>query len=329
MMRRRVLVGATCAAWLAFSASGLGPADAAPVTVGLFAPSAPFPSTAARVALASRLGSELGAALRQAAESAAGSRGDPGATALDVRGRGAARVYARAQDFAAAVRSGAVTLAVVDPAYLAGAGGSYTVLAVAVAQVGGRSASERAWQVVAPAGTALAGLEGKRAVVPSLGGREAELVTQALFGGELGREFFAAIEPAPDTASALAALGLGKADAAVVPVTDELPPGTAAIAALPALPTPVLVVYGAMSAQDREAVVAAATAFTGDATIAGFVAADASVVRSVARRFAPPAKRAPFATPVTRLVAGELVTGRRFAIERTPAAAFAIAPAPR
>ena len=48
------------------------------------------------------------------------------------------------------------------------------------------------------------------------------------------RDFFAPIEAAPDTASALAALGLGKADAVVVPVTGELPPGTVELVRWPA-----------------------------------------------------------------------------------------------
>jgi hypothetical protein len=283
-------------------------AAAAPATVALFAPSAPFPSTAARVELANRLGRALGTALR-------GARGG--------------RVYARAADFAAAVRSGEVTVAVVDPAYLANAGGNYTVVASAVYRGTSTGTSDRAWQVVARTGTKLTELAGKRVVVPSLGGREIELVTHALFGGEIGRTFFAAIEPAPDTASALAALGLGKADAAVVPVTGELPPGTSAVLALPALPTAVLVVYGALTPRDRDVVLSAASGFIGDATIQGFRAAEPDLVAGVARRFRPPAKRGPFVVPVLRLVAGELAVGRGFTIEPTPATAFAIVPPAR
>ena len=77
-------------------------------------------------------------------------------------------------------------------------------------------------------------------LVPSLGGHEAAFVMNVLLGGEVGRDFFAKIDPAPDTASALAALELGKADAAVVPVTGELPAGTAEVLPLPALANPVL-----------------------------------------------------------------------------------------
>src|SRR5688572_13842380 len=77
------------------------------VTVGVFAPSAPFPSTAARVELASRLGEHLGKALG---------------------GTGTGRVYARAGDFAAAVKKGEVTVALVDAPYLAGTA-NWSVLA--------------------------------------------------------------------------------------------------------------------------------------------------------------------------------------------------------
>jgi hypothetical protein len=291
-------VAIACAAWLA----GAAVARAEPITVGLFAPSAPFPSTVARVELAKRLGVELGAAL-----------GTPGS----------GRVYARAADFAAAVKRGEVTIALVDPAYLAGTTG-YTVLAISL------HAGEpvRAWQVVARGAARVSELEAKRVLVPSVGGRETDLVINVLLGGELGRGFFAKIEPAPDTAAALAALGLGKADAAVVPVTGELPPGTSAVVALGVLSNPVLVVYRPMTAIRRDAVIAAAAGFAGDATVSGFRAADAEVVRAVARRFSPPVKRSPFAVPAARFAVGELVDGRAFAIERTPPTAFAIAISP-
>ena len=90
--------------------------------------------------------------------------------------------------------------------------------------------------------------------------------------------------------------------------------------------SPVLVVYGAI---DRDAVLAAALAFQGDATITGFAAAEGRVVGDLAGRFHPPAKRGPFVLPAIRLGVGELIEGRRFAIERTPAKAFAITPAVR
>jgi hypothetical protein len=292
-----------CIAWLA-GVPGAA-AHPAPLTVGLFAPSAPFPSTAARVELASQLGAWLGRAL-----------GAPGA----------GRVYARAADFAAAVKRGEVTLALVEPAYLASVAGSYTVIA---ASLNADAKVDRAWHLVARAGANLADLEGKRVLVPSLGGREADFVWNVLLGGDVGRDFFAKIEAAPDMASALAALGLGKADAVVVPVAGELPPGTTELLRWPALPTPLLVAYGPVPLDQRNALREAARAFPGDATITGFHDADPDAVAGVARRLGPQVKVGPFLVPAARLVVGDLVEGRTFAIERTPATAFAIAPPPR
>ena len=272
------------------------PARAAPGALGLFAPSAPFPSTAARVELASRLGAALGA--------------------------GAGKMFARASDYAAAVRHGQVTLALVDPAYLAATGGSYTVIAAAVRD----GATRHGWQLVARDAASIAALRGKRVLVPSLGGHETELVANVLLGGEIGRGYFAAVEAAPDTASALAALGLGKADAAFVPAGAPLPAGAKVILELPAVPGPLLVAYGAISSDRRAALAQAAFAFHGDATVAGFRAADDDAVRELVRRFAPVVKRGPFALPSIRLLVGDLVAGRTFQIARTPATAFAIKP---
>jgi len=282
---------------LAWSAT----ASADSVTVGLFAPTAPFPSTSARVELATRLGEHIGKALNKT---------------------GSGKVFARGSDFGAAVKKGDVSIALVDAAYLAVAGGNYTLLAASVR--GGESAP--GWQLVARGADKLPGLKGKRVLVPAIGGRETDLVLNALFGGEVARDYFAKIETAPDTVSALAALGLGKADAAVVPRGTELPSGAAAILELPALTGPVLVAYGTLSAQDKQAITAAALSFKGDATVSGFKTADADAVKSIARRFVVPAKRGPLALPAIRLLVGDLVEGRTFTIERTPVTAFAAKP---
>ncbi|MGE5185366.1 MAG: PhnD/SsuA/transferrin family substrate-binding protein [Acidobacteriota bacterium] len=265
--------------------------------MGLFAPTAPFPSTAARVELASRLGEDVGKAL--------------GGTAVG-------KVYARAADFAAAVKKGEVAVALVDASYLAVAGGNYTVLGAAIR--GGDTT--HGWQLVARGGDRLPALQGKRVLVPSVGGRETDFVLDVLLAGEVRRDFFAKIEAAPDTASALAAVGLGKVDAAVVPAGTELPPGTAVVLRLPALAGPVLVAYGSLPQARRAQLASAIASFHGDATVSGFRAGDADAVRAIARRFTLPVKRGPLAVPAIRLLVGELVDGRAFAIERTPATAF-------
>jgi hypothetical protein len=280
-------------------ASSVAHADT--VTVGLFAPTAPFPSTSARVELATRLGEHVGKALGQA---------------------GSGKVFARSSDFAAAVRKGEVSVALVDAAYLAVAGGNYTVIAAGIR--GGDT--QHGWQLVARGTDKLAGLKGKRVLVPGIGGREPELVLNVLLAGEVPKDYFAKIETAPDTVSALAALGLGKADAAIVPAGVELPSGAVVVLKLPALSGPVLVTYASISAQQRQALAAAIVSFKGDATVSGFRAGDADAVKDIARRFVVPTKRGPLAVPAIRLLVGDLVEGRKLAIERTPVTAFATKP---
>ncbi|MBL9020458.1 MAG: PhnD/SsuA/transferrin family substrate-binding protein [Myxococcales bacterium] len=284
---------------VALGAVAAPPARADNVTVGLFAPSEPFPSTAARVELAKRLGEHLGSA---------------------VGGTGVGRVFARAGDFSSAVKKGEVTIAVVDATYLAGGGAAgFTVIAAATR--GGDAM--HGWQLVARGSETIAQLKGKRVLVPSVGGRESEFVLNVLLGGEVGKDFFGKVESAPDTASTLAALGLGKADAAVVPAAVDLPAGVTTVLALPQLSGPVLVAYGAVSPSQRQQLAAAAATFKGDATITGFRGGDGDAVRSIARRFSVPVKRGPHAVPTVRVLVGDLVEGRTFSIERTPATAFA------
>lgn len=275
--------------WVFIAVVFASTASADTITVGVFAPSAPFPNTTARVELATRLGEHLG-------------------KALGTTGNG--RVYARAADFAAAVKRAGVTIAVLDPAYAATTTG-FTVVA---------AAPDQGWQLVARGATRLAELRGKRVLVPSTGGRETDFVLNVMFGG-LDKNFFAKIETAPDTAATLAQLNLGKADAAIVPATAAPPAGTSRIVALPSLSGPVLVVYG-LTAQQRATVAAAAVAFRGDATIPSFQASDGESVAAIRRRFTVTPKRGPLVVPAVRLLVGDLVEGRTFQIERTPATTF-------
>lgn len=265
-------------------------AHAENVTLGVFAPSAPFPNTGARLELATKLADHLGKALG---------------------GRGTGKVYARASDFAAAVKKGDITVALVDAAYAASASG-FTVIA---------AAPEQSWQLVARGASRILDLRGKRVLVPGNGGRETDFVLQVLFGG-LERDFFARIEVAPDTAATLAALSLGKADAAIVPAGVDLPAGYSRVSTLATLSGPVLVTYG-LAAQQRQALATAASTYRGDATLGALRPADGEGVASVRRRFAPAPKRGPLVVPAARLLVGDLVEGRTFAIERTPVTTFA------
>lgn len=300
MARSTRLLAVCVAALIALGAS----AAADNVTVGVFAPSAPFPSTTARVDLASRLGDHLGKALG---------------------GTGTGRVFARAGDFAAAVKSGDIKIALVDASYLAGQGG-YTVIAGATLRGGSTSQS---WQLVSKAGAKISDLKGKRLIVPTNGGRETDFVLNVMLGGEVRRDHFAKIEAAPDTASALAALGLGRADVAVVPAGADLPAGAAVVLSLPAIAGPVLVTYAGITAAQRQTLAAAAGGFRGDGTVGGFRGADADGVRAIARRYGVAQKRGLLAVPAVRLVVGDLVDGRSFTIERAPVTNFVLDPSRR
>lgn len=284
---------------LVFLLGGVAHADN--VTVGVFTPSAIFPSTTARVDLASRLGDHIGKALG---------------------GTGTGRVYARAGDFASAVKRGDVQVALVDATYLSSAGGGYTVIGAAVRN--GETA--HAWQLVAKSGKTIGDLKGKRLIVPTNGGRESDFVLNVMLAGEVARDHFSKIEAAPDTAAALAALGLGRADVAVLPAGVDLPAGTSTVLTLAAISGPVLVAYGTVSAAQRQTLVTAIGSFKGDSTINGFRGSDGDGVRAIARRYGVAQKRGQFAVPAVRLVVGDLVEGRSFTIERTPAATFVLAP---
>jgi hypothetical protein len=286
-MMRALVIAATLLASTAYADN---------ITVGVFAPSAPFSSTTARVELATKLGEHFGKALG---------------------GTGTGRVYARASDFAAAVKKGEVTVALVDATYLAHSSG-WSVLAASTR--GGET--EQSWQIVARGVKKFQDLKGKRVLVPANGGRESDLALNVMLGG-VEKDFFK-VEVAPDTVSAIASVGLGKADAAIVPAGVELPSGTTSLLQLPAIATPMLVGYDKLTAQQRTAIIGAIGSFKGDATVAGFRAGDQTSVRDISKRFGAPVHRGPFLVPSVRLLVGDLVEGRKHAIERTPATQFAI-----
>jgi len=266
------------------------------ITVGMFTPSLPYAGTGARVEAAAKLADHLGAALG---------------------GTGVGRVYARATDFAAAVKKGEVGAALVDVAYLSHTPSAYSVVATVVR--GGEVA--RPWQLVSKAGTTLAQLRGKTLLVPTLGGRENDFVYAALLGGELPRDYFAKIDTAPDSVSAVAAVGLGKADAVVVPGGVTLPSGLVSILSLTSAADAVLVVYGNNAAL-RSKIVAAVTSYQGDSVVGGLRTSDADVVTALARRFVVAIKRGLMVVPAPKLLVGDLLNGHAPTLPRTPGAHF-------
>jgi hypothetical protein len=255
------------------------------VVVGLYAPSAPFAGTSARLDYVTRLANELG-----------GKSG---------------KAFSRASDFASAVKKGEIEVAVVDAPYLAALGVPYTVLAVATR--GGDTQSS--WQLVTRGGeAAIVDLKGKKILCAALGGREDDFVYDALLGGELDRHFFASVDGAPDVVSALAALGLGRADAAVVPSGMDLPSGVTVVATLPSVSWPALVALPGASEALKKKVIAAATGFSGGDVLGGFVAGGGDELRSLAHRFGHRERRGPMVVPNLHIAVDELVEDRDLAI---------------
>lgn len=274
------------------------------VEIGLYAPAAPFEGTSARQDYVSRLAKHVGAA---------------------TGGKAIGRVYSRAGDFAGAIKRGDLQLAVVDAAYLASIGSPYTVLATSTR--GGDTSS--AWQLITRGGEAtIAELDDKKLLCPAIGGKESDFVYNALLGGELSKGFFAEIDTSPDVSSALTALGLGRADAAVVPGGLDLPSGTTRLATLPQVSWPVLVAFPGASADLRAKALDAIGTFEGGAVLGGFDKGGGDAVKSLAKRFGKAERRGPMVTPRLEVTVDELVTVRKPAITKVDLLRLLAAPAP-
>jgi hypothetical protein len=165
---------------------------AGPIVIAIYAPNAPFEGADARYAYVQRLATHIG--------SVAG-----------VPAKGQA--FARAGDFEAAVKKGAVDFAIVDSVYLA----SRTFKVIATATTGG--ATSKHWALFVGAGVPnFLGLQGKRLAYASSGPRDLAFIENAMLDGEVNvAKFFGAKQGTPDVASAVAAVSLGKADAVVAP----------------------------------------------------------------------------------------------------------------
>lgn len=281
-MRALVIAGVIAAA-----AVVAAPRAQAQVAVGVFAPSTPFDGTAARLDFANKLAAHLG-------------------------GSGAVgRVYGKASDLSAALAKGEIQLAVVDAEFLATTSAGHTALAVAVRD----GSTEAAWQLVARSAATILELRGKTVLAPVTDGRHAAFVDNALLGGELAAGFWK-VEASPDALSAVAAVGLGKADAAVVPVGVALPGGVTRVATLPAVSWPVLI-----AAKDAPAAVVAAArdragSFGGSGAISGFRVGGLDGYRALGRRMKRVVRQAPMLVPNLRLAVGELLEGRAFSVTR-------------
>jgi hypothetical protein len=292
-MRTHVVIQVAVAIALLAGAGGrIASAEADTITIGLFAPTAPFKGTGDRVSFVNGL-----------AEHLAGEAG--GAQVIG-------KVYSSASAFASAVKKGEVQFAVVDGPYAAALGLPYQILASAVRD----GSSSAAWQLVGGAGVSgLADLAGKKVALPSTGAKESAFVANTLLGGEIEASYFGGILDAADAKSALTMVSVGKADAAFVPSGVEIPTGLSRVLTLTSVGWPM---FAAMPGADAKLVTAfgaRAKSFSSSGAFSGFTGADAGRYKALASSFGRTTRKGPMAVPPpARLTVRDLLAGRSFAI---------------
>ena len=274
------------------AAGALGGPAAADVTLGVFTPAAHFANSQARLELAQKLATYLGDEV----------------LAQKVR----SRVYARAEDFERAVREKTLQLALVDAVYLVRSKSEFRVLA---------AGPEVEWKLIAAAAIpSVASLRGKRLRLAA-GGNE-RWVAQGLFDGE-AEAFFApgadGIAATQDSASALAAVALGKADAALVPARLPLGDGLVVLETFEKMPGVLLVAYG----ESIAASFAGALKWSGDEPVASLEKAGQEQLPKLRSRLEVKPRHAPMPALTLRVLINSLASPPLLAIPQRPAQDFA------
>jgi hypothetical protein len=300
---KKVLASMVCALACAAAPSVAAADD---ITIGLFAPTAPFEGSGDRVSFVNAVADHL-------AGSAGGNK---------VIGK----VYASAGAFASAAKKGEIQFAIVDAPYAAANGLPYTILAAAT-RGGSGSAS---WQLIAKTSIgSIRDLRGAKVAIPSTGSRAQQFVTNALLGGEVDTSYFASITEAADTRSALTMITVGKVDAAFVPSGVEPPGGTKRLLTLGNVGWPMFVSLSAADPKMATAFGARIKSFGGGGGFSGFGDAGSGNYRSLAGSFGKSTKKGPMALPPpARLSVKELLTGRTFAVPQSNVLDLVEAPPP-
>jgi len=269
-----------------------GVAAAQSITIGLYAPTAPFEGTGDRVSFVNALAAHL-------ARDANGAK---------VTGK----VYSSAGSFAAAAKKGEIQFAVVDAPYAAALGLPWKMLGSAEREGG----STAAWQVVAGSGIGkLSQLRGKKVVVPSIGAKESAFVTNVLLDGEVDGAYFGKIIEAADARSAVTMVSVGKADAAFVPAGIDLPAGVRTVLTLGQVGWPMFVALPTADEARTRAFAARVKSFHGTGAFSGFGSADAGRYRGLAGSFGRGTKKGPMAVSApARLTVRDILEGRAFSI---------------
>jgi len=262
------------------------------ITIGLFAPTAPFDGTGDRVSFVNDLAKHL--------------EGDAGGKKVT------GKVYSSASAFASAVKNKDIQYAVIDAPYAAALGLPYKILGAAVR--GGDSTVT--WQLVAGSGISkLSDLKGKKVVVPSIGAKGNAFVTNVLLDGEVEASYFSKILEAADAKSAVTMVSVGKADAAFVPGGVDIPSGMSKVMSVGTVGWPMFVALPGAEESRTKAFSSRAKSFSGSGAFTGFGSGDAGKYKSLAGSFGRGSKKGPMAVPPpARLTVREILEGRAFSI---------------
>ena len=268
-----------------------GTAAADDITIGLFAPTAPFGGTGDRVGFVNDLAAHL-------------------AKSVDVKVTG--KVFSSASAFTSAVKKGEIQFAVVDAPYAAAVGLPYKILGAATRD----GSSTGQWQLVASSGIKkLTDLKGKKVVVPSIGAKESAFVTNSLLDGEVDASYFDKIMEATDPKSALTMVSVGKADAAFVPSGLDLPAGVSVVMSLGSVGWPMFVSLPGADESTVKTFSSSVKSFSASGAFSGFASADAGKYKSLAGSFGRGSKKGPMAVPPpARLTVRDILEGRVFSI---------------
>lgn len=269
--------------------SGVAAADT--ITVGLYAPTAPFGGSGDRVSFINSLAKHL--------EEDAGGNTVSG------------KVFSSASAFASAVKKGEVQFAVVDAPYAAAQGLPYKILAAATRN----GSSTASWQLVATGGIKkLADLEGKKIAIPGTGSKVNAFLTNALFGGEVDASYFGKIIEAGDGNSAATMVSVGKADAAVVPSGTDLS-GATVVMNLTSVGWPMFVSLPGADSALVTAFGKKVKSFSSSGAFSGFGSADSGKYKSLSGSFGRGSKKGPMVVPpAARLTVKDILEGRSFSI---------------
>lgn len=275
------------------------------ITIGLFAPTAPFEGTGDRVSFVNGLADHLS--------------GEAGGKKV------IGKVFSSASAFSSAVKKGDIQFAVIDAPYAAAIGLPYKILASAVRD----GSSTAPWQLVAGSGISkLSDLKGKKVVVPSIGAKENAFVTNALLGGEVDASYFSKIIEAADARSAMTQVSNGKADAALVPGGVDLPSGVSRVMTLSSVGWPMFVALPGADDSLVRSFSSKAKSYSSSGAFSGFGGAEAGRYKSLAGSFGRGSKKGPMAVPPpARLTVRDLLEGRSFTIPLSDVLSLVEAPA--